>query len=286
MKVRKIERKSMKIRESGRSSDFISPSFGFGCLFKCAYCYMRRHKPEGLDVATNIDDITNAIIEHHNNLGEKIPNQTHATMWTYDISCNEDFALHLKYYDYERIFFKLSLHNIFPTFATKYVNKELLKYNPNRKARIRFSMMPQELSDILEPNTSKIIDRIKAVNDFYKAGWDVHLNFSPVIVNANTKDLYNNLFTLINENIEETIKPHVLAEVILLTHNEKMHLLNLKENPAAEELLWHPNRQEQKISSYGGKNIRYKRGEKAKYINIFRTMHNNIIPWNKIRYIF
>ena len=36
--IEKIIRKSMLIRESGRSTDFISPSFGHGCLFECSYC--------------------------------------------------------------------------------------------------------------------------------------------------------------------------------------------------------------------------------------------------------
>ena len=29
-----VERKAMTIRKSGRSSDFITPSFGYGCLYK------------------------------------------------------------------------------------------------------------------------------------------------------------------------------------------------------------------------------------------------------------
>ena len=28
----------MLIRPSGRSTDFISPSFGYGCLYNCSYC--------------------------------------------------------------------------------------------------------------------------------------------------------------------------------------------------------------------------------------------------------
>ena len=36
--MKKLIRKSMKIRPSGRSSDFISPSFGYGCLLNCSYC--------------------------------------------------------------------------------------------------------------------------------------------------------------------------------------------------------------------------------------------------------
>lgn len=34
--VEKVTRKSMVIRPSGRSTDFISPSFGHGCLYNCS----------------------------------------------------------------------------------------------------------------------------------------------------------------------------------------------------------------------------------------------------------
>ncbi len=36
------------------------------------------------------------------------------------------------------------------------VNKDLLKFNPKGKVRIRFSMMPPAIRHILEPNTSNI----------------------------------------------------------------------------------------------------------------------------------
>ena len=62
--VREVKRKSMLIRPSGRSTDFISPSFGHGCLYECSYCYMKRHKRDGLDVAENTEDILTAI-DHH-----------------------------------------------------------------------------------------------------------------------------------------------------------------------------------------------------------------------------
>ena len=62
--IKKIQRKSMKITFSGRSSDYISPSFGFGCLLNCSYCYMKRHKPKGLDYSSNIEDILTAINNH------------------------------------------------------------------------------------------------------------------------------------------------------------------------------------------------------------------------------
>lgn len=36
--IKEINRNSMIIRPSGRSTDFISPSFGYGCLYNCSYC--------------------------------------------------------------------------------------------------------------------------------------------------------------------------------------------------------------------------------------------------------
>ena len=62
--IKKVTRKSMTIRESGRSTDFITPSFGHGCLYNCSYCYMKRHKPEGLTIANNPNEILTAVNNH------------------------------------------------------------------------------------------------------------------------------------------------------------------------------------------------------------------------------
>lgn len=285
-KVKKVTRKTFKIRESGRSSDYISPSFGFGCLFNCSYCYMKRHFPEGLSVAKNIGDILTSINNHSYFIADvKKPNQTHEKYITYDISCNEDFALHAKYYDWKYIFeFFRTSPVAFGTFATKHVPYEFLEYNPEYKIRIRFSLMPQKISSIVEPNTSKIIDRIKAIDTFIEAGYDVHINYSPVIVYKGWEEDYKELFNLVNDNVSN--KDKVLSEVIFLTHNETKHTYNKENNLKGENLLWVPELQEKKKSIYGGKNVRYKHKLKPKYIDTFKTIHENIIPWNKIRYIF
>jgi len=250
-------------------------------------CYMKRHQPDGLTIATNINDILTAINNHSMFAVVNKPNQTHDIYVSYDISCNEDFALHLKHYPWQYIFDFFKNHDIaFGSFATKYVNKELLTYNPNKKIRIRFSLMPQNYSNLLEPNTSKIIDRIKAINDFIDAGYDVHINFSPVIVTENWLEEYKILFEAVNDIVKEENKQSVKAEVIFLTHNNNKHLDNLKNNLTGEELLWNPEIQENKISQYGGLNIRYKHYLKSQYIEQFKEVHNKVISWNKIRYIF
>ena len=284
-KVELVTRKSMQIRPSGRSTDFIAPSFGYGCLFNCGYCYMKRHMPEGLTVSKNIEDVLTAI-DHHSWFADvEKPNQTHDEYITYDIGCNEDLALHYKFYDFQKIVKFFKTHDkAMGSFATKYVNPKLLSFNPERKVRIRFSLMPQKYANLLEPNTSSIIDRIKAIDRFISVGWDVHINFSPVIVTEGWEQEYAALFQLVDKNV--IFKSRVKAEVIFLTHNADKHKYNLDHGILGEELLWRPDIQEDKVSQYGGTNIRYKHNLKDDYIRAFKSLHELIIPWNIIRYIF
>jgi spore photoproduct lyase len=284
-KVELVTRKSMQIRPSGRSTDFIAPSFGYGCLFNCGYCYMKRHMPEGLTVSKNIEDILTAV-DHHSWFADvEKPNQTHKHYVTYDIGCNEDLALHYKFHDFQKIVKFFKKHDrAMGSFATKYVNPKLLSFYPEEKIRIRFSLMPQKYATLLEPNTSSIIDRIKAIDKFVKASWDVHINFSPVIVTEGWEQEYAALFQLVDKYV--TTKDKVKAEVIFLTHNADKHKYNLDHGILGEELLWRPDIQEDKVSQYGGTNIRYKHNLKDDYIRVFRSLHDLIIPWNTIRYIF
>ena len=283
--IDKVTRKSMLIRPSGRSTDFISPSFGYGCLYNCSYCYMKRHKDKGLTVATNTGDILTAINNHAYFTPVDKPNQTHAEYTTYDISCNEDFALHAKHHQWEKIFEFFRDHPIaMGSFATKYVNPKLTSFDPQGKVRIRYSLMPQHKSDLHEPSTSKIINRIKAIDAFIDAGYDVHINFSPVIVYDGWLEDYAYLFNMVNDYVQ--YKDQVLSEVIFLTHNFKKHVVNLARHPETEIDLWVVNRQESKTSQYGGDNVRYKRHMKREYIKQFKIIHNKYIPWNTIRDIF
>jgi len=287
--ISNVTRKSMIIRPSGRSTDFISPSFGHGCLYNCAYCYMKRHKPTGLTIADN-KSVLNILTEINNHAWfdtTKKPNQTHSEYVTYDISCNEDFALHAKHHEWEKIFdFFVEHPKAMGSFATKYVNKNLLDYDPKGKIRIRFSLMPQKWRKILEPDTSTIFDRVKAINNFIEAGYDVHINFSPVIVNNDWLKQYRILFEGIDGFVDNKYKDRVKAEVIFLTHNKDKHQYNLDNYLPGEELLWTPANQEDKVSQYGGTNIRYKHNLKNQYIKEWTALHDEIIPWNTIRYIF
>lgn len=285
--IKEVTRKSMIIRPSGRSTDFLTPTIIFGCGYQCSYCYCKRHKTEGVNVATNLNDILTEVDHHAWFADVEKPNQTHPEYITYDIGSNSDMALHAKHYDWRKLFDFFKNHpRAMGSFATKYVNEKLLEYNPEGKIRIRFSLMPQVYADQLEPKTSSIIDRLKVINDFIDAGYDVHVNFSPVIISEGWYSNYAELFATTDMLIKNQNKHKVKAEVIFLTHNKGKHEYNLANNLSGEHLLWRPEIQEDKISQYGGKNIRYKHKLKAQYIKEWTELHDKIINWNTIRYCF
>lgn len=280
--------KTFKFRPSGRSSDYIAPPFIKGCLANCTYCYEKRYVPKGIWITENSQDILTAINNHALFDTIEKPNQTDPEFITYDISCNEDFVLHEKYHDWVKIFEFFRDHSrAKATLATKFVPPDnWLDFNPNQKVRIRFSLMPVFLSQILEPKTSDITRRIMAINRFCKAGYDVHVNFSPVVVFEGWLEYYKDLFSLLNFYVKDEYKHRVKAEVIFLTHNELKHEYNLEHSFPGENYLWHPDFQELKKSQNSGTNLRYKKALKNMYIQEFTYLHSQMIPWNTIRYIF
>jgi spore photoproduct lyase len=249
---------------------------------------MKRHRPDkSVSIAKNTNQILTEINSHVAWLEwPKVPNQTHEKYYTYDISCNEDFALHAKHHDWQRIFkYFRDSDRAMASFATKIIPKKFLEFDPKGKVRIRFSVMPQDYSTLLEPNTPAIIDRLKAIDVFIEAGYDVHINYSPIIYrDEDWSDQYKELFRLVDKHVQN--KDRVFAECIFLTHNKEKHEYNLIKGLPGEELLWQPEVQETKKSEYGGKNIRYAHGFKHQLVEYFKRIHKEIIPWNTIRYIF
>ena len=95
---------------------------------------MKRSKPTGLTIATNTEEILTAMNNHAYFADVQKPNQTHPDYVTYDISCNEDFALHAKHHEWEKIFQFFKDHPVaMGSFATKYVNPNLVDFDPGKK---------------------------------------------------------------------------------------------------------------------------------------------------------
>ena len=284
-------KKSLTCRPNERSSHFVAPSISNGCAMACSYCYVPRRKgfANPITLFVNIEQIVNYIRRHAGRQGSKaVADQIDPMYWVYDIGENGDCSLDAAICDNVKDMVSLfsTLPNAKASFATKFVNRDLLNYDPQGKTRVRFSLMPQSISKIVDVRTSAIADRINAINDFVDAGYEVHVNFSPVIYYENWLEDYRLLFAQLDDVLNDKTKHQLKCEIIFLTHNTVLHDINMSWHPGGEDLLWHPDPQETKFSQTGGKNLRYKRGFKAELVNQFTRLIADTIPYCTVRYAF
>jgi spore photoproduct lyase len=284
-------KKGLTMRPNGRSAHFIAPSTSNGCAMACAYCYVPRRKgyANPISIFVNIDEACAAIERHAGRQGIlPAPDQIDPKHWVYDIGENGDLSVDASICDNVRDLVDLfrRLPNAKGSFATKYVNRDLLTYDPQGKTRIRFSLMPEKIAKVVDVRTSSITERIAAVNDFVQAGYEVHLNFSPVIVYEGWEQDYQPLFEQINDTLSPEAKEQLRAEIIFLTHNEQLHEVNLRWHPKAEEYLWRPDLQEVKRSEGGMLNLRYKASWKHNWLVRFQDALADKLPYCGVRYAF
>ena len=284
-------KKSLSMRPNGRSAHFIAPSTSNGCAMACAYCYVPRRKgyANPISVFVNIDEACRAIARHADRQGVLTqPDQIDPEYWVYDIGENGDLSVDAAISDNVRDLVALfrQLPNGKGSFATKFVNPDLLGYDPQGKTRIRFSLMPEAVAKVVDVRTSPIADRIAAVDEFVRAGYEVHLNFSPVIVYEGWERDYQRLFEQVDEALSPAAKDQLRAEIIFLTHNKQLHEVNMQWHPKAEDFLWTPETQQVKRSEGGMWNLRYKVAWKQQWLARFQDLLARQLPYCGVRYAF
>jgi len=97
----------------------------------------------------------------------------------------------------------------------------------------------------------------------------------------------------------DAIRKQLACECIMLTHNEKLHHVNMGWHPQAEQkFLWRykdddgtnkfglPVLQQRKLSQNGMVNLRYKNNHKKQAVADFRQLVDKHLPSCNIRYIF
>ncbi len=284
-------KKSLTARPNTRSSHFVAPSHSNGCTMSCSYCYVPRRKgyANPISIFVNIEQICNYLKRHTAKQGP-LPAADHIDdkYWVYEIGENGDCSADAAICDNVKDLMDIFKHipNAKLTFATKFVNREMLQYDPQLKTRIRFSLMPHKMSKLIDVRTTPISDRIDIINDFADAGYEVNVNFSPVIFYGGWLDDWKVLMDEINDKVNEKTKKQLIAEIIFLTHNQQLHDVNMAWHPKAEEVLWKPELQEFKYSETGGRNVRYKKGLKSELVNELVNLVNKEMPYCKIRYAF
>ncbi|MEU7424895.1 spore photoproduct lyase family protein [Streptomyces sp. NPDC048362] len=285
------EKKTLTTRPNGRSADWIAPGASNGCAMACAYCYVPRRKgyANPVTVFTNIDKIIAHLGRHVVRQGPKRePNQCDESAWVYDIGengdCSVDALICDNTADLVRCFRRWPTAKA--SFATKFVNPDLLALDPRGRTRIRFSLMPAADSRLLDLRTSAVGDRIAAAADFLDAGYEVHFNLSPVVLRPGWQDAWSELLRNLDDVLPDRVKRQAAAEVIMLTHNRELHEVNLGWHPRAEEVLWRPDLQQGKRSENGALNVRYGNRVKGEAVHALRELVAAHAPWLRIRYAF
>ncbi|WP_336490097.1 spore photoproduct lyase family protein [Methylobacterium nigriterrae] len=284
-------KKGLAMRPNGRSAHFIAPSTSNGCAMACAYCYVPRRKgfANPISLFVNIDEVCAAIRRHAGRLGPlPEPDTIDPSRFVYDIGENGDLSVDAMIGDNARDLVALfrEVPNAKGSFATKAVNRDLLAYDPQGKTRIRFSLMPERIARVVDVRTAPMPERIAAIDDFLAAGYEVHVNFSPVILYEGWEADWRALFEAIDDTISPAAKAQLKCEVILLTHNAALHEVNLGWHPKAEALLWRPDIQEAKRSEGGGDNLRYRSGWKGRWLARFQALLSERMPYCTVRYAF
>lgn len=284
-------KKGLTFRPNGRSADFIAPSSSNGCAMACAYCYVARRKGHAnpVSIFVNIEAILAATARHATRQGPKtVPDQVDPHAWVYDLGENGDLSVDAAISDNVRDLVALfrTLPHAKGSFATKWVNPDLLGYEPQGRTRIRMSLMPPALAKLLDVRTSPVAERIAAIPDLHRAGYEVHLNFSPVVLREGWEAEWGALFEELDDVLPATVKDQLAAEIIMLTHNRELHEVNLAWHPKAEELLWRPDIQEEKVSESGGMNLRYRARWKGRWLQRFKGLLADRMPYCRVRYAF
>lgn len=270
--------RSLDTKPNNNSANAIAPNVIYGCFGGCVntYCYMSRYNGKRVFVNTNVLDIVSSVFQWAETY-DKVPDQQDPVYKMVDIACNTDLVLMQKHMPVDLKSY-LAMYDSHPeintTMATKYPS--LLKLDVNdfeKKPRVRVSLMPQSYSDILEPKMQKIESRIHDINRLKELGWEVHINYSPVIIYKGFVEEYRNLFSMVKDIAGEN-----KCEVIFLT-NHKLQMD--KSQDLAKELMKHSN----EVKNSSGV-MRYPLDFKSKGIAVFKREYSNFFNPNTIRYIF
>lgn len=270
--------KTLVTKDNNNSANCIAPNLIYGCFGGCVdtYCYMARYNGHRVFVNENVDEIFQSVIEWEKGF-TKVPDQQDPIYTMVDIACNTDLVLMQKKLP-EPLINYLKRYDDHPrlntTMATKYPKRlKLDVLHFNKAPRVRVSLMPQKYSNILEPKMQGIKSRIHDINRLKMLGWEVHVNYSPLVFYPGWKDEYHELFYMVKKIAGEN-----KCEVIALTNHAKQMA---KASDEARDLM----KRSYEIKNKSGV-MRYPIKHKTRLLEEFKSIYSNYFCLDTIRYIF
>ena len=166
------------------------------------------------------------------------------------------------------------------TFPTKFnMIDDLIGLNHNGRVIIRMSMNPEEIITRVEFGTSHLKERIEAINKLKQAGYKVGILIAPVVLVENWKELYEELFVTLKQELSKEVQGEVFFEVILMTYSYIHRKINEEAFPNAISLY------DQEIMTGRGKGkYTYKPEIRQEAENYLKQLFQKYFPNNEILY--
>lgn len=225
-------RKTHKYVPNSKVSNFLVPYTSSGCTAMCMYCYLvcNYNKCAYLRLFVNREQMLNKIIKTANETEED---------YVFEIGSNSDLILEntitnnliwtIENFKYSK---KGKL-----TFPTKFdMVDSILNIDHQGKIIIRMSVNPEEIINKVEFGTSKLKQRIEAINKLVEADYKVGILVAPIILLDGWKMLYEELLKELRELLTKKARNKVFFEFIFMTYSYIHKIINNEAFPNAVEL--------------------------------------------------
>ena len=218
-------RKTHKFVENHKTSDYLVPYTSSGCTAMCMYCYLvcNYNKCAYLRLFVNREQMLEKIIKTANKSEKDL---------VFEIGSNSDLIL-------ENTITKNLIWTIENfantqkgklTFPTKFeMIDDLLNIRHNKKIIIRMSVNPEEIINKVEFGTSRLKQRIQAINKLADADYPIGILIAPVIFVENWKSLYLELIKYLYDRLSENHRIKIITprdSTLLTFYVPDMHILD------------------------------------------------------------
>ena len=214
-------RKTHKFVPNRKVSDYLVPYTSSGCTAMCLYCYLvcNYNKCAYLRLFVNREEMLNKIIKVSNKDYKELREES-----VFEIGTNSDLILENTITNNLVWTINSFLSNPkqkgFLTFPTKFdMVDSLLDLDHKGKIIIRVSVNPEDIINKVEFGTSKLENRINAINKLQEAGYKVGILIAPVIFVDNWQKLYGALIKTLEDQLSPEVKKTVFFEVIFMTYS-------------------------------------------------------------------
>ena len=269
-------RKTHKYQENHKVSNYLVPYTSSGCVAMCMYCYLvcNYNKCAYLRLFVNREYMLDKLKRKANSADKDL---------VFEIGSNSDLILENTItgnLEWTIENFKDNEKGKI-TFPTKFDMVEpILDLDHRGKVIVRMSLNPAEIINKVEFGTSRLENRIEAINKLVEAGYPVGILIAPIILVDNWKVLYENLLKQMVTMLSEKAKKTVFFELIFMTYSYVHNAINHEAFPNAIELY-----SREQMTGRGRGKYAYKPAIKEEARQYMLELMHQYFPYNEIKYI-